>query len=70
MHLVYDINSVFGVCRGKIGFFTQISDIVNAVVACRVDFDNIKNRAVINPSADFALVAGISVNGGKAVDRL
>ena len=67
MHLVDYINSVFSINRSKICFLTQITDIVNTVVACGVDFNNIKNRSAFNSPADFAFVAGIAVNGRKAV---
>ena len=70
MNLVDDINSVFCVCGSEVCFLTQITDVVNAVVAGGVDFDNVKDCAAVDTLADFAFVAGISVNGRKAVDRL
>ena len=70
MHLVDDINSVFCADGREICLLTQVTDIVNAVVAGGVYLDNVENGAVVYPAADLAFVAGIAVDGRQAVDRL
>ena len=70
MHLVNDINAVFGAHGRVVGFFTQVADVVDAVVAGRVDLDHVEDRAGIDAAADLALIAGVAVDHVLAVDRL
>ena len=43
MHLVDDIHTVFCAGRSEISLLTQITDIVNTVVRCGVNFNNVKD---------------------------
>ena len=70
MNLVNDIDAELAVNGCKTGFIADIADIVNAVIACGVNFNNVKNGAGVDTLADFTFVAGIAVNGMQTVDRL
>ncbi len=69
MDFVDDIDAVFRGGRRKICFFTQGADIFDAVVAGRINLDDIHDGTVVHAAADFAFTAGIAVNGMQAVDR-
>ena len=69
MNLVDDIYSVFTACRSKSGFITDVSDVVNAVITCGVDFHNVKDRPRLNPLTNFTFTAGIAVDRIQTVDR-
>ena len=70
MNLVNNIDAELTVDGRKAGFVPDIADIVNAVVACGVNFNNIKHSAGVYPTANFTFVAGIAMVGVQAVDRL
>lgn len=63
MNLVYNIDPVFRSRGGENRVFTQISNMVNAVVRCRVNFKNVKVGIVFYAYAVFALVAWFTVIG-------
>ena len=67
MNLVHNIDPVFSLCRCKAGFFDYFTNVVNASVAGGVHFNNIQNLALFNAQAVFALSAGVSVFGVKAI---
>ena len=70
MYLVNDVNSVFK-CRGSIyHFVANVSDIINAVVGCRVHFKNVGSRACIDSKAGGALITRTAVDRSLAVDSL
>ena len=70
MNLVDNIHPVFRVYGSIVSLVTQITDVVNAVVAGGVDLDNVKYRTVVNSLANRTFVAGIAVVGMRTVDRL
>ena len=70
MNLVDNIHPIFCVNGSIVSLVTQITDIVNTVVAGGVDLDNVKYRAVVNTLANRTFVAGIAVVGMRTVDRL
>ena len=41
MHLVDDIHTVFSRDGSKICLFTQIADVINAIVARRINLDHV-----------------------------
>ena len=70
MNLVDYIHTVFCMNGGIICFLTKVTDIVNTVVACGINFNNVKYRTVVNTLAYFTLIAWIAVVGIRTVDRL
>ena len=70
MHLVDDIHAPAYRCRRKNRLVTQHAHIVNAVVGCRIQLDNIENGAVFNAAAGRTFVAGVAVYRMLAVYRL
>ena len=70
MHLVDNINPVLCTNGSIVSFLTQITDIVNAVVTCGVNLDNVKYCARINAAANLTFVAGVTVNQILAVNCL
>ena len=70
MRFVDDIHPVFGGGRRKGRLLPQVPDVVHAVVAGGVDLHHVQNGAVVDPTADFAFVAGISLHRMQTVDRL
>ena len=69
MHLIDDIDTIFQLSRRIDHGIADIADIVNAVVACRVHFDNIGAVAAVYTAAGGTLTARIAVHGRKAVCR-
>jgi len=68
MDFIDNIDTVFGSSRRKVCFFPQCPDIFNTIVAGRINFNDIHNRAVINATTDITFSAWITINGRKAVD--
>ena len=58
VYLINDINAVFADRRGKPRFLPQLANVLNAVVACRVNFRNIQQRTLLNASTGGAFQAG------------
>ena len=69
MNFVDDVNSVSCVNGSEVGFFNNIADVVNTVVAGGVKLNNVKNGSVVNSAADLTFVARVAVNRVKTVDR-
>ncbi len=70
VHLVDDINAVLRGSRRKIRLLAKGADILDAVVAGRVDFHNVEDGAVLDAAADLAFAAGVPVRGAQAVHGL
>ena len=70
MNLVDNIHPVFRVYGSIVCLVTQITDVVNAVVAGGVNLNNVKYRTVVNSLANGTFVAGIAIVGMRTVDRL
>ena len=70
MHLVDDIHTLFDRNRRKHGLLAQLADVINAVVRCGVDLDDVHDASVLDAEAGRALAAGIAVHGVLAVERL
>ena len=70
MNLVNYIHPVFCVDGSIVSLVTQITDIVNTVVAGGVGLENVKYRTVVNSLANGTFVSGIAVVGMRTVDRL
>ena len=69
MHLVDDIHAIAPRLRRVFHLFAQIADLVHAVVAGRVDFQNIEAVFLRQRPAGAARAAGIAVLRVFAVDR-
>ena len=61
MNFVYNINSVFCLCRGEINMLSQSSYILNAVVGGGINFRNIHNLARRNFAAGGTFTARVAV---------
>ena len=70
MHLVDDIYPHFHLRRRINGVVPQVADVVHAVVGRGVDLQHVHAGAGIDGLAGFADVAGVTVVGIQAVDRL
>ena len=70
MHLVDDIHPHFHLRRRINGVVPQVADVVYAVVGRGVDLQHVHAGAGIDGLAGFADVAGVTVVGIQAVDRL
>ena len=70
VHLVDDIHALADRCGREYRLVAQHTHIVHAVVGSRVQLHHIQNRAVLDPPAGGALVAGIAVDRMLAVDCL
>ena len=68
--LVDDVDAVVDLGGGEVCLLAQLADVVDAVVAGRVDLGDVEHRAVVDALADFAHPAGIAVLLVWAVDRL
>ena len=55
MHLVDDVHAVFAAYRGVVYLIAKLAHVVNAVVACRVHFDDIRSGAAFDFAAALAL---------------
>ena len=69
VHLVDDIHAIAPRLRRVFHLFAQIADLVHAVVAGRVDFQNIEAVFLCQRPAGVARAAGIAVLRVFAVDR-
>ena len=69
MHLVDDIDFISPLRRPVGNFFPDFTDVVDTVVRCRVDFDDVGRDAGQNRLAGRTFVAWASVYGVLAVDR-
>ena len=70
MHLIDNIDPVFCHSGSKGRFLTKCSDILNASIACGIDFNDIKDGAVVNSTANFTFTTGVPVDGREAIDSL
>ena len=70
MNLIYDIYFITSFCRTVGHFFTDLTNIIDAVVGCGVDLYYIHGGPCIDRLACLALVAGASVYRMFAVYRL
>ena len=61
MHFVDDVDLVAGFAGLETDFLAQLTDVVDAVVAGRVDFDQIKEAALIDGRTEAATVARAGV---------
>ena len=61
MHFVDDVDLVAGFAGLETDFLAQLTDVVDAVVAGRVDFDQIEEAALIDCRTEAATVAGAGV---------
>ena len=68
MNLVDDINAVFSFRRGICHFVHNFTNIIDAVIRCRIYFYYIHASAFCNRLTGCALPAGASVHGMFAVD--
>ena len=68
--LVDDVHPVLADGGGVPRFVPQVPDIVDAVVAGGVHFDNVQDGAVLDALADAALQTGVAVHGVEAVHCL
>ena len=68
--LVDDVDAVVDLGGGEVCLLAQLADVVDAVVAGRVDLGDVEHRAVVDALADVAHPAGIAVVLVWAVDRL
>lgn len=69
VHLVDDVHLVLADDRGKIDFIRQLANLVDGVVGCRVDFQDVEIARKRELHAHLALAAGRTVLGVQAVDR-
>ena len=67
---VDDIDLVAGLCGGEVDLFPDIPDLVDAPVAGGVHLDDVEQAPLVGGGADVAPVAGVSILGVQAVDRL
>jgi len=70
VNLIDDIDLVAQEVGGVIDALFELIHIVDAAVAGLVNLDNIEGAALIYGCAGVAFIAGFSINGGLAVDRL
>ena len=68
--LVDDVDAVADLSGGEVCLLAQLADVVDAVVAGRVDLGDVEHRAVVDALADVTHPAGIAVVLVWAVDRL
>ena len=69
MHLVDDIDFIPSLCRPVGYLLTDFTDVVDTVVRCRVDLDDVRGNARQNRLTRRTFVARASVHGMFAVDR-
>ena len=69
MHLVNNIHPVLRFGRVKVGFFPQITNVVNTVVGGGINLGNVKRRAGINALAHIALITRLTLMHMRAIDR-
>ena len=69
MHFVDDIHPIFAHGGGKMYLFTQIADVVHAVVGGSIDLRHIQHGTLIDAAAYLAFVARIAIHRMQAVDR-
>ena len=70
MHLVDDIHSVLASRGGIVRIVPKLTNIINTVIRCGVNLDNIINRTVIKTFTYLAFVARFAVDIMLAVYRL
>ena len=68
MHLVHDIDAVFGRRGGVMHLVPQVPDAVHTVVGGGIDFRDIGDGTRVDPAADLAFVAGLPLHRMQAVD--
>ena len=69
MHLINDIHLVFSLCGTVGNLLPDLTDVVDTVVRCRVDLDDVRGNARQNRLTRRTFVARASVHGMFAVDR-
>jgi len=69
VHLVDDVDLVFGQRRRILDLVPQLADLVHAVVAGGVDLQHVHAVFLLQGLADFAFAAGIARPGIQTVDR-
>ena len=57
VHFVDDVNLFAADCRRIVDAFAQFADVVDTVVGCRIDFDHVKERTILDGLAGTALTA-------------
>ena len=68
MHLVDDIDFIPSLCRPVGYLLTDFTDVVDTVVRCRVDLDDVRGNARQNCLAGRTLIARTSIYRVLAVD--
>ena len=70
MNLVDNIDAIFKHCRSINDGITDITDIIDTVVACGIHFKDIGSNLIFYSKACFAFPAGITFAGRKTVNGL
>ena len=70
VHLVDQVDLVATACRRVLGVVDQVAHIVDAGVACRIDFEQVDKAALVDLHADAANATGLRGRPLLAIQRL
>ena len=61
VHLIDDVYFVFSSLWCKTDLFYQVTDIINRIVACSIEFMDIKRGAIVEGLTGIACIAGLAI---------